>query len=112
MVSLKMSKAEAKAEGYGSPAELKPPEYPWGTRITLVDEVAHALFPKMPTVGGTVAIEGKAMIASVNIVQQEGGKSRVSIELQLTDLECEDPGEDEGVASKLYGKDGPRKAAD
>ena len=104
MVSLKMSKAEAKAEGYVSPAaEPTPPEYPWGTRLTLVDEVAKSLFPKMPTVGAQVAIDGLATVASVNIVQQQGGDTRVSIELQLTDIDLEEPEETTSAASKIYG---------
>jgi hypothetical protein len=84
MVSLKMSKAESAAES----AAGKPPEYPWGTRLTLVDEVAHAIFPEMPKVGAEMKIVGTAMVASVNIVQQQGGKTRVSVDLQITDIDA------------------------
>lgn len=102
MVSLKMTPAEAKSEGYASPAEMKAPEYPWGTRLTLVDEAAKALFPKMPVVGSTVAVTGAAIISSVNIVQQEGGDTRVSIELQMTDIDARAVEEKKSAAETLY----------
>jgi hypothetical protein len=106
MVSLKMSPAASKAEAAG-PEDL---EYPWGTRLTLTDEQAKSLFPVMPKIGATVSLDAEATVSSVNIVQQQGGGTRVSIELQITEMEVEDPGETEveSTASKIYGKDGPK----
>ena len=105
MVSLKMTQAEAKAEGYTATPSV--PEYPWGTSLTLVDEVAKALFPEMPQVGGSVSLDAMATVSYVNIVQQQDGKSRVSIELQLTDLEIEEPEEDKpSPAQVMYGTKG------
>lgn len=66
MISLKMTPAEAKAEGL-VPGEPKPPEYPWGTRLDLVDEVVRQLFPDgLPKVGTKIAIDAFAEVASTN----------------------------------------------
>lgn len=108
MVSLKMSAAEAKAEGYGSPAEIKPPKYPYGTCLHLDNEVAKALFPGgMPTVGQACTVTGNAIVSSVSSSEQEGGKARLSIDLQMTDMDL--GGDKPSAAEKLYGKDGPKK---
>ena len=115
MVSLKMTKAEAKAEGYGQavPGESKPPEYPWGTCLTLTDEAVRALFPNgLPKVGDKVALDCMGEIRSTNEVKQDGGASRVSVEIQLTDAEIEeDEDEQPSTASRIYGA-GPRNSED
>jgi hypothetical protein len=86
-VSLKMTKAEASAEGYGSPAEVKTPEYPWATCITLTNEVVKALWPDgLPKVGEELPLDVTAKVAGVSASDQDGGTSRVSVDLQLTDI--------------------------
>lgn len=111
MVSLKMTPAEAKAEGYGAPAEAPAPEYPWGTTLSVIDGTAEALFPAMPEVGKPVKIAGMAIVTSVNITKREG-KDRFCVELQVTDLEVEAAEAKKGAAESIYGKDGPKKSED
>jgi hypothetical protein len=108
-VSLKMTKAEASAEGYGSPAEVKTPEYPWATCITLTNEVVKALWPDgLPKVGEELPLDVTAKVAGVSASDQDGGTSRVSVDLQLTDIEIEDPAETPSAAETIYGADGPK----
>lgn len=109
-VSLKMTPAEAKAEGYGSPAEIKPPEYPWGTVLTLTDEQVKALWPKgLPSTETKLTLDVSAYVKRVS-VDEQGGEKRVSVDLQLTDIATEtDADSDLSAADRLYGKDGPRK---
>lgn len=113
MVSLKMSPEEAKAEGYGAPAEIKAPEYPWGTCLTLTNEVARALFPNgLPDVGTEFAITGNVRVKGKNEDEREGEKVRTSIDLQMTDLEVPNAVPEVTVAERLYGSEGPRQAKD
>jgi hypothetical protein len=107
VISLKMTPAEAKAEGYGAPVDVKPPAYPWGTRITLTDEVAKEMFPDgLPKVGTAIAIDAFATVASCNMTQQEGGETRLSIELQITDIDIEQDVEEKPTpAQTIYGKE-------
>ena len=113
MVSLKMTDAEAKAEGYGSPTEAKPPEYPWGTCITLADEVVKALFPDgLPKVGLELDMTGKVRVKGAREDQREGDKTRLSVELQLTDIEIPNGKTVTPMASRLYGEAGPLQSQD
>ena len=98
-----MTPAEAKAEGYGKPEDVKPPEYPLGTRLSLTDEVAKALFPKLPEVGKSVALTGAAEVVSINITQQQGGADRICIELQVTDLDATEVETKKSASETIYG---------
>lgn len=106
MIPLKMTPAEAKAEGYGSPMEAKPPAYPWGTRLTLTDEVVRKLFPDgLPKVGAMIAIDAFAEVVTVNETKQQEGPDRVSVDLQLTEMDLEQDVEEKPTAAQaIYGK--------
>ena len=113
MVSLKMTPAAAKAEGYGSPEEIKPPEYPWGTRLTINNEAVTALFPKgLPKVGDECAITGKVRVIGVIEEDRQDSPPRLSVDLQVTDLEIPQGEEKPSAASRMYGEDGPRQSKD
>ncbi len=103
MVSLKLTPKEAKAEGYAAPAEPQAPEFPYGTRLEVMDETAKALFPKAPDVGQVVKIDGLAIVTSINITKQQEGGDRLFICLQVTDLEVKPTEEKKGAAEVLYG---------
>lgn len=114
MVSLKMTTAEARAEGYGSPADVKPPEYPWGTALTLTDEAVKALFPGgLPKVGQEYDIAGRVCVKATREDERQGGEARLSVELQMTDLDIPNAGTDKpSAATTIYGEAGPRQSQD
>jgi hypothetical protein len=103
MVSLKMTPKEAKAEGFGSPTDIKPPEYPWGTSLTLTNETAKELFPNgLPDVGTEFKISGTVRVKGKNENQQEGEDVRTSIDLQVTDLDVPNTVPKKDAAATLY----------
>lgn len=103
MVSLKMTPDEAKAEGFGKPEDIKPPEYPWGTSITITNESAKGLFPNgLPDVGTEFAISGTVRVKGKNEDEREGEKVRTSIELQVTDLDVPNTVPKKSAADTMY----------
>jgi hypothetical protein len=110
MVSLKMTPKEAKAEGYGAPAEVPVPEYPWGTVLTLTDEQVKALWPNGPPVKEAVLkLDAAAYVKGISVDDREGQPRRISVDLQVTDIAIETDGDKD--LPNYYGKSGPRQSA-
>jgi hypothetical protein len=102
MVSLKMTDAQAKAEGYGKPEDIKPPEYPWGTRLTVNNDVVKALFPGgMPKIGAEMPVSGKVRVTGVVEEDRQGEPPRLSVDLQMTELDVVRD-EKPNVAERMY----------
>jgi hypothetical protein len=77
------------------PAQPEPPQYPWGTRLTLDDEVLKKLgLDKLPEVGAELVVYGMAKAVAVRSDATEHGGSR-SVELQITDLSVKPKGQDQ-----------------
>lgn len=84
--------------------------YPWGTRINLEQDTLDKLgIKKLPAVGDELMIEAKVRVISV----RESDNSK-SVELQITDMDLENDGdeigegeltrEESGAMSKLASK--------
>lgn len=113
MVSLEMTAEEAREEGYGSPAEAKPPKYPWGTSITLVDEAARGAFPAgIPAVDTECTVIAKVYVKGVNSTEREGGEKCLALDLQFTEIEVHPVAEKPSAAQAIYGESGPRQSED
>lgn len=104
-ISLKMTPTEAKAEGYGAPPEIKPPEFTWGSSISLTPEQTKGLFPGgIPQVKTVLKLDVSAIVDGLNVDRQD--TSKVAVDLQFTDIAIEtEPDRD----LNYYGDAGPKK---
>ncbi|WP_298800121.1 capsid staple protein [uncultured Devosia sp.] len=91
MVSLKLSKKEAKSEiGYpeqvGKDENL--PKYPWDTKITLGNEVLDKLGVKPSDfkTNQVLEITAKVEVVGTTEEQRQRGPDRSEVRLQITDL--------------------------
>lgn len=87
MVSMKMSKEEAKEQNEcASPSDQ--PRYPYGLSINLDDDALEKLgIDDSVNVGDEVTITAKAMVTSKSGYQTMVGDSENSLGLQITDME-------------------------
>lgn len=94
LVSLKMSKKEAKGDlGYpGQPStkseEDNLPRYPYGTKLRLETEVLDKLDcePSDFKTGQILEVTARVEVVGTSTSQRQGGKDRNELELQITDL--------------------------
>jgi hypothetical protein len=99
---MKNMKTEKQPESMA--AEPARPEYPYGLKLRLEKEELIKLgFKGLPKVGETFDIEAKGVIQHVSMSAHEEG-SYASCELQITDLDLEENGEDKGkkLAAKMF----------
>ena len=102
MVSVKLTKKQA--EGVVSPSKSETPEYPYGMRITLEDDLLKKLgIGTLPAVGKKGHIMANCYVANVSSNESEGGGKRRSLELQITDLGFEYDKPSGDAEKKLYG---------
>lgn len=88
MVSMKMSKADVKAEQ--APMEATLPEYPWGLCLHLDSDQMEKLGMDMPKVGDVLEICAKVRVTRTEESAAEGSpKEHRSVNLQITDMEIE-----------------------
>lgn len=103
LVSMKISKAEAKAMMEPSSlAEGDRPRYPWGLSITLDKDALAKLDigDDLPSVGESYVLVAKVDVVSVSSNQSEGGSNR-SVGLQITEM-CLEDGDAKDAAAELY----------
>lgn len=92
LVSMKMSKAEAKKLMEPSLAERDRPRYPWGLTVRLDKDSLDKLgIDELPGVGDSYVLIAKVDVVSVSSNQSEGGSSK-NLELQITQMCLEDEG--------------------
>lgn len=105
LVSMKISKAEAKAMMEPSSlAEGDRPRYPWGLSITLDKDALEKLgiADDLPGVGEKYLLIAEVDVVSVSSNESEGGSNR-SVGLQITSMCLEDADSDTSkTASTLY----------
>lgn len=103
LVSMKMSKSER--EEQSKPTMLgDAPIYPYGLQLRLDEDALGKLGETtLPAVGESVMVYAKAKVVSVSSNESTDGGKRRNVELQITDLCLEDPGDD-ATAERLYGK--------
>jgi hypothetical protein len=91
MVSLELSKKEAKAE-LGSPTAQSDsenlPRYPYGTQIRLDTELLKKLGIDLDDypLGTECTIQAKGKVVDTSASQRLGGKERQSMEIQMTEV--------------------------
>jgi len=103
MISLKITKKqdEENAE-VAQPVGSMDNRYPWGTRIQLEQDSLDKLgIVKLPAVGDKLMIEAKVEVISVR--QSEDGKS---VELQITDMDLENDGDEVTEGELTRGESG------
>lgn len=90
-VSLKKSPADRAEEVREMKAEYKPPEYDYGTCLSLDSDLCKklGLDATKIKVGEKFNITGQAMIKAVSMSDRDGGKAQTRVELQVTDLGVE-----------------------
>jgi hypothetical protein len=92
MVSMKMSKKEAKEQNEG-PSIAESPSYPYGLSLSLDDDTCTKLgISDDLNVGDQVTISAKATVTSKSGYQTMVGKSEHSACLQITDMEVSGAG--------------------
>jgi hypothetical protein len=97
MKSMKMSVSEPSKE---LASEIEKPEYPYGLRICLSEEVLSLLgIKEMPAVGTKMKIEAMADVCSVSEYKTKDGEKR-TLDLQITDMDL--LGKSKIDASKMY----------
>lgn len=100
LISMKMSKKEAKAEVEPSPDDL--PAYPWGLCLHLGDDEIEKLGAGELKAGDEVSITCKAKVTGCSSNQSLLGQSHNSIDLQITEMEI--AGGESAIAKTLYDK--------
>lgn len=108
LTSMKTTPAEMKArqEKYsGSSIATDGPSYPYGLSISLDDESLEKLEVDVTdlAVGSTMVVVAKVKVSSVSSNQSDGGPSRQSVSLQITEMCLEPEGAKAGdAADALY----------
>lgn len=104
MQSMKMTKAEAKTY-LGAPIEPgDAPAYPYGLTLHLDDDTLKKLgMTEVPAVGTEMLLQGKVVVTSCGMNQEQDGDKKSRCELQITDMELHDSAAKE-PAAKLYAK--------
>lgn len=106
LVSMKLTK-KAREKNMAGPMESDAAIYPYGLQLRLDEEALDKLGEDtLPDVDTTILVIAKAKVTSVSSNATSAGTRR-SLELQITDLCLEDPGDDKSksLASALYGKE-------
>lgn len=98
--SLKRSPAQAKKD---EAVEYKPPEYSYGTCLSLDADMMKRLGLSSGLKAGTVLnIVGRAEIKRVTSSKSANGDDQSSMELQITDLGCEAQQTTKKLAATMY----------
>lgn len=105
LASMKLTpkeKKEVKAD-----MEYKPPEYGYGTQLSLDgDQLAALGMSASETVGTVFNIAGEAKVVGTNTRQRENGESYSCVELQITSLGAEKQADAAELAKSMYPKQG------
>jgi hypothetical protein len=100
LVSLKKSK---NSEASGEVEEYTEPEYPWGTRVSLEnDSLEKMKITDLPEVGKEMMMMAKVKVVETSSRENEEGKKRRSVDLQITDMAFEEEKKDPATA--IYGE--------
>lgn len=111
LASLELTKSEAKEETIEA-KEVERPRYAYGTCLYLDETVLAKLGIKdMPEVGDELHIMAVGKVTGTSSREYEGGAHQ-TLDIQLTEMACEDADEGEEpaetdmgrAAQKLYGK--------
>lgn len=103
LVSMKLTKAEAKAE---ASIEYKPPEYPYGLKIDLDNDALEKLgIAQLPEIGTPMTVTARCEVCSVSAYESQGqDKKQRNLQLQITDLGLSPAtSTQEETANALYG---------
>lgn len=101
LVSMKMTPAERKEAV--TPSDYKPPEYPYGLRVTLDSDALEKLgISKLPDVGTEFELVARVEVCARSEHESEGSRNK-SMELQLTDVALGEPATEGKRAKVLYG---------
>lgn len=109
MVSMARSPEEIKEQMdkmTSAPEMPDGPQYPYGLCITLCDDELEKLGidkDDMPEIGDMIHLMAMAKVTSVSQSANSSGDQR-RIELQITDLSCEDEDDEDDRADRRYGK--------
>ena len=101
MKSMKLSPAEKEKSMPVATGKMDGPQYPWGLRITLDNDVLEKLGISLPRVGEKIRIDAIAEVKSVHASESEDKKKYASCELQITDIALDDGG---GVSAETFYK--------
>lgn len=103
-VSLKRTAADRAEEQKEMTAEYKPPEYDYGTCLSLDGEMCKKLGIDASKIkaGDKFNVVGSAYIKAISLSDREGGKARTTVELQITDLGVAAQADVKSLASKMY----------
>lgn len=103
LVSMKLTKAEAKAE---ASIEYKPPEYPYGLKIDLDNDALEKLgIAQLPEIGTPMTVTARCEVCSVSAYESQGqDKKQRNLQLQITDMALAPESlSNAEVARRLYG---------
>lgn len=104
LVSMKIDKKTREEQSKPSSVLGDQPMYPYGLQLRLDNDALDKLGEDtLPAVGASLLVLAKAKVVSVSSNDSEYGKQR-HVELQITDLCLEDPGDDTKTTEALYGK--------
>lgn len=84
LVSMRLSKAEAKAET--GPIAIKAPKFPYGLCLRLDGDQLDKLKLDDLEVGSEVTIEAKGVVEAYRESARQGRETECSAEIQITDL--------------------------
>lgn len=108
MISTAMSKAEAREEYPGATANDLP-KYPYGMSITLDDLLISKLgISDVIPVGTAMNMMARVTVTRVGQREAQNGDPETTMELQITDMEIENPATK--TANVIYGKGGGSNA--
>lgn len=91
LVSMKLTPKEKKAESKANAPSGSVSDYAYGLSLRLgADELEKLGLKELPEVGDVFHIEGSAIVQSVSERQSTKGDDHRSVEMQITDLGCEE----------------------
>ncbi len=103
LVSMQLSRSEAKAQAGEVPKEADRPRFPFGLTLHLEDEVLDKLnITELPKVGSTEELRAVVKVTRISEDDSESGQRR-SVGLQITELAFGDPDDPKAAESALYG---------
>lgn len=103
-VSLKRTAADRAEQQKEMTAEYKPPEYDYGTCLSLDGDMLKKLGMDASKLkaGDKFNLVGAAYVKAISLSDREGSKARTSVELQVTDMGVSAQADVKSLASKMY----------
>ncbi len=102
MKNMKISKADM--EEKSEPQSVDSPQYPYGLKIYLDNDMLEKLgISQLPQVGASLVLSAKCEVCEVGQYDSKDGGKNQTMSIQITDMALEAPAAKESAEKVLYG---------